>query len=81
MDKQTEVEFVVAMLADRGFHGKAIAGKVSTFAGVTISAGTVYRVCKKHDIKLRDYRDGVGIVAGSVFTLVEKQYARKFRSR
>lgn len=52
-----ELETSIIYLGEHGFHGRTIAQKLGC------SDGTVYHVCYKSGVKLRDYRDGKNEVA------------------
>ena len=58
-----EKEAIVIGLAMRGFHAKTIARR----AGLD-KVYHVYNICYKHDIRLRDYRDGKTSIAKQVIT-------------
>jgi len=62
--ESTEMSVVYLGLA--GLHGKTIARTVRGYWGVRLSVSQVYSICRKHGVRLRDYRDGKGDTAKAV---------------
>jgi hypothetical protein len=59
-NRKDSIYRTIEYMALRGFH----AHKIADVAGVTLSQ--VYRACGHMQVKLKDYRNGIGEVAGGI---------------
>ena len=70
-------EFRICLLGMWGFHGKVIAEQVRKYDGTKFAVSTIYRILRKHKIRLRDYRDGKGDEAATVLKQVHRRADRR----
>ena len=65
-------ELRMILLGSYGFYAKTIQKRVRTTTGETFSLGTIYKTLRNNGIRLRDYRNGVGMEAREMMTMTNR---------
>ena len=66
-------ELRIVMLAEYGFFARAIQSRVKRIDKTTYSLSSIYAACKRHGVRMRDYRDGSSDIAKETMAGVDKK--------
>ena len=58
-------EMRICLLGSNGFYASTIQREVLNYSGEELSTSTIYRVLRSNGIRIRDYRQGIGVEAQS----------------
>ena len=77
-EKEKAIWFAVRLLGEWGFHGRTIQESIYEVLSEDVTVQKVYSICKALDIRLRDYRDGIGRNAEHTVGIVHRRVNARY---